>query len=125
MAGVPVYSQQGRNGGWQLIGGARTDLSGLTSDEARALFLVAGPASRGDAPGAAGAAKAGAGPARAVPRRKPRPPPPPWSSTRPSGEDDGSSDLPHPTSIRSNERSSRVSRSACPTSRETGNRPSG
>ena len=29
MAGVPVYSQQGRNGGWQLIGGARTDLSGL------------------------------------------------------------------------------------------------
>jgi predicted DNA-binding transcriptional regulator YafY len=44
MAGVPVYSQQGRNGGWQLLGGARTDLSGLTSEEARALFLVAGPA---------------------------------------------------------------------------------
>ncbi len=45
MAGVPVYSRQGRNGGWELIGGARTDLSGLTSAEARALFLVAGPAS--------------------------------------------------------------------------------
>ena len=45
MAGVPVYSQQGRNGGWQLLGGGRTDLSGLTADEARALFLVAGPAS--------------------------------------------------------------------------------
>jgi len=44
-AGVPVYSQQGRNGGWQLIGGARTDLSGLTAAETRALFLVAGPAS--------------------------------------------------------------------------------
>ncbi len=44
MAGVPVYSQQGRNGGWQLLGGGRTDLSGLTADEARALFLVAGPA---------------------------------------------------------------------------------
>jgi len=43
MAGVPVYSKQGRNGGWQLIGGAKTDLSGLTADEARALFLVAGP----------------------------------------------------------------------------------
>ena len=43
MAGVPVYSQPGRGGGWQLIGGARTDLSGLTADEARALFLIAGP----------------------------------------------------------------------------------
>ena len=45
MAGVPVYSRQGRNGGWQLVGGARTDLSGLTAAEARALFLVAGPSS--------------------------------------------------------------------------------
>ncbi|GIM91722.1 transcriptional regulator [Paractinoplanes toevensis] len=45
MAGVPVYSVQGRGGGWRLVGGARTDLSGLTAGEARALFLVAGPAS--------------------------------------------------------------------------------
>lgn len=45
MAGVPIYSQQGRNGGWRLAGGGRTDLSGLTAGEARALFLVAGPAS--------------------------------------------------------------------------------
>nr|BFE78102.1 WYL domain-containing protein [Planobispora longispora] len=45
MAGVPVYSMQGRGGGWRLVGGARTDLSGLTAGEARALFLVAGPAS--------------------------------------------------------------------------------
>ena len=45
MAGVPVYSTQGRGGGWRLVGGARTDLSGLTASEARALFLVAGPAS--------------------------------------------------------------------------------
>jgi predicted DNA-binding transcriptional regulator YafY len=44
MAGVPVYSQSGRGGGWELVGGARTDLSGLTADETRALFLVAGPA---------------------------------------------------------------------------------
>ncbi len=43
MAGVPVYSQPGRGGGWELVGGARTDLSGLTADEARALFLIAGP----------------------------------------------------------------------------------
>ncbi|MFD7656232.1 helix-turn-helix transcriptional regulator [Actinosynnema sp. NPDC059797] len=45
MAGVPVYSMRGRGGGWRLVGGARTDLSGLTAGEARALFLVAGPAS--------------------------------------------------------------------------------
>ncbi|WP_244304739.1 helix-turn-helix transcriptional regulator [Leucobacter viscericola] len=44
MAGIPVYSVQGRAGGWRLLGGGRTDLSGLTASEARALFLVAGPA---------------------------------------------------------------------------------
>jgi predicted DNA-binding transcriptional regulator YafY len=44
-AGIPLYSQQGRGGGWSLVGGARTDLSGLTANEARALFLVAGPSS--------------------------------------------------------------------------------
>jgi predicted DNA-binding transcriptional regulator YafY len=44
MAGIPVYSQPGRHGGWALIGGARTDLSGLTAAEARTLFLVAGSA---------------------------------------------------------------------------------
>ena len=43
IAGIPVYSQSGKNGGWSLVGGARTDLSGLTADEARALFLLAGP----------------------------------------------------------------------------------
>ena len=43
-AGVPVYPQRGRGGGWSLVGGARTDLTGLTSNEARALFLLAGPA---------------------------------------------------------------------------------
>ncbi|HMD47286.1 MAG TPA: WYL domain-containing protein [Acidimicrobiales bacterium] len=43
-SGVPVYSQPGRGGGWSLVGGARTDLSGLSAAEARTLFLVAGPA---------------------------------------------------------------------------------
>jgi predicted DNA-binding transcriptional regulator YafY len=43
-AGIPVYPQPGRNGGWELVGGARTDLSGLTAGEAQALFLLAGPA---------------------------------------------------------------------------------
>ncbi|GII57666.1 transcriptional regulator [Planotetraspora thailandica] len=43
-AGVPVYPQPGRGGGWSLLGGARTDLTGLTAPEAQALFLLAGPA---------------------------------------------------------------------------------
>lgn len=43
-AGIPVYSQPGRGGGWSLVGGARTDLSGLSSTEAQALFLLVGPA---------------------------------------------------------------------------------
>lgn len=42
MSGVPIYSQPGRGGGWRLIGGATTDLTGLSSDEARALFLALG-----------------------------------------------------------------------------------
>jgi predicted DNA-binding transcriptional regulator YafY len=43
-AGIPVYPQPGRGGGWSLVGGARTDLSGLSATEAQALFLVVGPA---------------------------------------------------------------------------------
>ena len=43
MAGIPVYAARGRGGGWELLGGARTDLSGLTVAEARTLFAVAGP----------------------------------------------------------------------------------
>ena len=45
LAGLPIYSVQGRGGGWRLAGGGRTDLSGLSAAEARALFLVAGPSS--------------------------------------------------------------------------------
>lgn len=45
VAGIPVYSQPGRSGGWSLVGGARTDLTGLTATEARTLFLIAGPSS--------------------------------------------------------------------------------
>ncbi|MFZ2173374.1 MAG: YafY family protein [Rhodococcus sp. (in: high G+C Gram-positive bacteria)] len=43
-AGIPVYPQAGRGGGWSLLGGARTDLSGLSAPEAQALFLLVGPA---------------------------------------------------------------------------------
>ncbi len=44
VAGIPVYPQPGRGGGWSLVGGARTDLSGLSAAEAQALFLLVGPA---------------------------------------------------------------------------------
>ncbi|MFI6532902.1 helix-turn-helix transcriptional regulator [Nonomuraea sp. NPDC050547] len=43
-AGIPVYPQPGRGGGWSLVGGARTDLTGLNADETRALFLLLGRA---------------------------------------------------------------------------------
>jgi predicted DNA-binding transcriptional regulator YafY len=43
MAGLPVYSTQGRTGGWRLAGGGRTDLTGLNAAETQALFLLAGP----------------------------------------------------------------------------------
>jgi predicted DNA-binding transcriptional regulator YafY len=48
-AGIPVYPQPGRGGGWSLVGGARTDLSGLSATEAEALFLLVGPAVSGSA----------------------------------------------------------------------------
>lgn len=43
IAGIPVFPQAGRGGGWSLVGGARTDLSGLTASEAQSLFLMLGP----------------------------------------------------------------------------------
>src|SRR5947207_4639113 len=48
-AGIPVYPQPGRGGGWSLVGGARTDLTGLSAPEARSLFLLLGPAAAGSA----------------------------------------------------------------------------
>ena len=43
-AGVPLYVQSGRGGGWQLIGDARTNLSGLSVYESRAVFWLLGTA---------------------------------------------------------------------------------
>jgi len=42
-AGVPVYAERGRSGGFQLRDGWQTRLTGLTGDEARALFVAALP----------------------------------------------------------------------------------
>nr|WP_202434344.1 MULTISPECIES: YafY family protein [unclassified Streptomyces] len=40
-SGVPVYAERGRNGGIALLPGFRTDVTGLTQDESRALFVLA------------------------------------------------------------------------------------
>ncbi|HEX2593539.1 MAG TPA: HTH domain-containing protein, partial [Rhizomicrobium sp.] len=42
-AGIPIYAERGRSGGFALLDGYRTKLTGMTQAEAETLFLAGLP----------------------------------------------------------------------------------
>src|SRR4051812_50104833 len=64
-AGVPVEAVRGPAGGYRLSGGYRTKLTGLTAEEAEALFVAPAPAAE---------LRLGGGLANARPKVPPAPP---------------------------------------------------
>lgn len=42
-AGIPVFAERGKNGGWSLLEGYQTDLTGLKESEIQALFIPSSP----------------------------------------------------------------------------------
>ncbi|MER7669352.1 WYL domain-containing protein [Kitasatospora sp. NPDC096128] len=47
-AGIPLYGEAGHQGGYRLVDGYRTRLTGLTAEEAQAAFLAALPGTAAD-----------------------------------------------------------------------------
>src|SRR6266566_5836391 len=81
-AGVPVYTVRGPYGGIALLPGYRTNVTGLTTQEARALFVLLSGSTHADLGAGPGhrlrTAEAHGRPARPVPaRRRPGQPPDP------------------------------------------------
>ncbi len=73
-SGVPVYAERGRHGGIALLPGFRTDVTGLTGDESRALFVLAAQGAHTalglDEAARSRAAQGDGRPARAAPPRR-------------------------------------------------------
>src|SRR4051812_49670003 len=61
MAGIPIYSQQGRNGGWRLAGGGRPGPPGLPAPPERGPFPLGGPPPPAAPPGGGGPRQLGRG----------------------------------------------------------------